>query len=54
MYVYTQFEFACKLGKLDEVQRKSVISFSEMSKDVFARVFAFFYEVKNASPMASK
>ena len=34
MFVYTQFEFACKLGKLDEVQRKSVISFPVMSKDM--------------------
>ena len=38
MYVYTQFEFACKLGKLDEVQRQSVISFPVMSKDMTLRV----------------
>ena len=37
--VHTIRVLLAKLGKLDEVQRQSVISFSDMSKDMLETIF---------------
>ena len=42
-------------GKISNVYfAKSIISFSDMSKNMLVRVFVFFYEVKNASPLVGR